>query len=311
MQDSLERKESPMESGATHETEQLRKRIAALWGAVLALAVILSGVTGYGYLTLQKHNVQLSELPGVQETLALAGQRLDAVETKLTSWAADWDAVQARLSKLDRKVAYNRELARSEAAKQAAAAEERLRAELDEQAKAVDARFVLLESGQEAERARLTQLRDEIANVRLDTGHDLGALNDQVARGERQLDELARTLDRQRVSFEATKNRTEELAPGISLRVTGTNVSHQRVKGWLWLVEDRKFLWIKDLGLQQAMVFYRKDGRGPNELVITQVSGGSVAGYLLLPGGEISGFRSASPATGGATTGAPAAENGQ
>jgi len=279
------------ESGNTFETEQVRRRLAALWVAVVALAVVLSGVTAYGYLTLQKHNLQLSQLPGVQETLALAGQRLEAVEGKLQAWAADWDTLQARMTGLERRVAYNRELARSEARKQAAAVEERLRAEAGELAKAMDARLVLLESGAEAERARLGQLQEDVAAARTESRRELASVREDLARGDQRLEELARVIDRERVDFEMDKNSTRELAGGISLRITSTNVGQQKVKGWMWLLPDRKTLWVRDLGIQQAYVFYRRDGSGPSELVITSVQDGGVSGYLLLPralAGEVS-----------------------
>ena len=286
------------ESGNTYQLDQLRQRITRLWVAVVALAVVLSGVTAYGYLTLQKHNLQLAQLPGVQETLALAAKRLDGVEGKLQTWAADWDALQARLTGLERRVAYNRELARTEAQKQAAAAEARLRVEASEQAQATDARLTLLESGAEAERARLGQLQEDVAAARVDARRELASVRQDLARGDQRVEELARVLDRERVDFEMDQDSTRELAGGVSLRITSTNVSHQNVKGWMWLLPDRKTLWIRELGIQQALVFYRRDGSGPSELVITSVQDGGVSGYLLLPravAGEVS--RSA-PASG-------------
>lgn len=293
------------ESGNTQETvEQLRRRVTALWVAVVALALVLGSLAGYGYLTLEKHNLQLSQLPGVQETVAALGQRLEAAEGKLRAWAADWSALEARLDKLDRKVAYNRQLARTEAQKLATQVEERLRADLDDASRAADARLNLLESGQEAGRARLEQVREEVAAVRQETGHDLSALQQQMAESESRVADLARLHEPARVDFELAKDRTRELAPGISLRITGTNVSHQRASGWMWLLPDRKTLWVRELGIQQPFTFYRKDGGGPAELVITTVTPGSVAGYLLLPAGQ--GF-DASPAADAGATAAPAA----
>ena len=87
------------------------------------------------------------------------------------------------------------------------------------------------------------------------------------------------------------KNSTRELAGGVSLRITSTNVAQQKVKGWMWLLPDRKTLWVRELGIQQAYVFYRRDGSGPSELVITSVQDGGVSGYLLVPravAGEVS-----------------------
>lgn len=294
------------ESGNTQETQQLRRRITTLWGAVVALAVLLTAAAGYGYVALNKLNLQIADLPGMQATLQAAGQRLDSVETAVQGWTADWDALRARLTGLERKVAYNRELARTEAQKQAAAVEERLRTEMSAQAQAVDARLQTLESGAETERTSLAQLQEDVSAVRSEGRQEVASLRQDMTRGEQRVEELARAIDRERVGFEVAKNHTQELAPGISLRLTGTNVSYQRVKGWIWLVEDRKFLWVKDLGLQQALVFYRKDGRGPNELVITQVGDGSATGYLLLATGErqeVGGAPAAAPASGQPATG--------
>jgi len=295
------------ESGNTYQLDQLRQRITRLWVAVVALAVVLSGVTAYGYLTLQKHNLQLAQLPGVQETLALAAKRLDGVEGKLQTWAADWDALQARLTGLERRVAYNRELARTEAQKQAAAAEARLRVEASEQAQATDARLTLLESGAEAERARLGQLQEDVAAARVDARRELASVRQDLARGDQRVEELARVLDRERVDFEMDQDSTRELAGGVSLRITSTNVSHQKVKGWMWLLPDRKTLWIRELGIQQALVFYRRDGSGPSELVITSVGDGSVAGYLLLPRAVAGEVSSGAPASGAPGTAQPTA----
>ena len=306
--DELRGRIEARESGDTRETEQLRRRITALWVAVVALAVVLSGATAYGYLALEKLNLKVSDLPGVQQSLALAGSRLDAVEAKLNTWAGDWDVLQARLTKLDKKVAYNRELARAEAQKQAEAAAAELRAEMEEQGKAVDARLGLLESSQEAERARLAQLQEDLESTRVEGRRELASVRQDLVRGDQRVEELARVIDRERVDFELDEGRTRELANGVSLRITGTNVSHQKVKGWLWLLPDRKTLWIRDLGIQQAMVFYRKDGGGPNELVITSVQDGSVSGYLLLPNGQRLDLTGQAPAATGAGT--PAAEAG-
>ncbi len=294
------------ESGNTYQLDELRGRITRLWVAVVALAVVVSGVTAYGYLTLEKYNMQLAQLPGVQETLALASQRLDTVEAGLKTWASDWDALQARLAKLDRRVNSSRELARAEAEKQAAAAEARLQVVMAEQAQAVNARLTLLESGAEAERASLAALQQDVAAVRLDTGRDLARVSQDLSRGEQRVEELARVLDRERVDFEMDAGHTRELADGVSLRITSTDVARQKVKGWMWLLPDRKTLWVRDLGIQQALVFYRRDGSGPSALVITSVQDGGVSGYLLLPRAAAGDVSSGAPATGGAAQ--PAAD---
>lgn len=273
-----------VESGNTQRQPQppSGRSTTALWSALVVLTVALVGVAAYGYLTLQKHNLRLSQLPGFGESLTLLRERLDAAEAKLSAWAQDTDRLEARMTKLDRKMRYNRELVRTEAKELTSQLHERVQAELEERDQVFDARFNLLESGHEASRDRLAQLREEIGAVQRDTGHDLASLHQQVARGESNLAALEHQLERRRVDFELAKNRTTELARGISLRVTKTNVSHQRVKGWLWLMPDRRTLWVRELGIQQPLVFYHKHSEAPNELVITRVTKDAVIGYFLL-----------------------------
>jgi hypothetical protein len=52
----------------------------------------------------------------------------------------------------------------------------------------------------------------------------------------------------------------------------------------MWLMPDRRTIWLKNQGAQEPIVFYGvKDGK-KRELVITNVTKNSVTGYLLLPG---------------------------
>jgi hypothetical protein len=46
---------------------------------------------------------------------------------------------------------------------------------------------------------------------------------------------------------------------------------------------DRRTLCVRELGVQQPLVFYHKGSDQPNELVITRVAKDAVIGYLLLP----------------------------
>jgi hypothetical protein len=272
------------ESGNTQTRNEPRRggSTIVLWTAVVVLTAALVGATGYGYLTLQKHNIQLSELPGLQESLDLLAERLDSTDKKFDEWD------QPRVSKLDRKIAYNRELARTQAQKMIDEAQKKVDAQFGERDLASDARFRLLEAGQEAERARLAQVQDQIASVRQETGEEIGLLHGQLRRGEHNLDALARQLEHRRIDFELAKKNTRELAPGVSLRITKTNVRRQEVDGWLWLMPDRRTLWVRDLGLLQPLIFYHEDSEQPNELVITRVTRNSVIGYVLLPaGGEV------------------------
>jgi hypothetical protein len=94
---------------------------------------------------------------------------------------------------------------------------------------------------------------------------------------------LADTVNRNRIDFEVSRNRTEEVAPGIFLTVRDTNVDRQQINGWLQVAEDGRTVWFRDQGAQKVMTFTTKRDERSHELVFTHVSKQGVAGYLLIP----------------------------
>ena len=48
--------------------------------------------------------VQLGELPGVQESVGLLGERVAAAEASMSAWSVNWDAVEAKLGLLEKRV---------------------------------------------------------------------------------------------------------------------------------------------------------------------------------------------------------------
>ena len=87
-------------------------------------------------------------------------------------------------------------------------------------------------------------------------------------------------VEAKRVSFEIGRNHSRQLAPGISMGVTDTNVYRHRVDGWMWVMPDRRTIWLRDHNEREPVVFYgHADGR-MHELVITSVTRNSVKGYL-------------------------------
>lgn len=307
---------------ANQELERLQGRARRLGAAVIILFILLAGTATYGYFTLKEHNVQLGELPGVQESMSLLGDRMATVEASLSSMSVNWDTVQEKLGRLESGVRSARAAARKQTQELVAQLQERMSAQLEERARVLESRVERLENDQSLERARLDQLHEQIAAVRRDTGDDLGALSAQVTRNqgavERLDQELGRQVARERVDFEIGTGYTRELAAGVSLHLTKADVRYQRVKGWVWLLPDRKTLWVKQLGIQQPLRFYRKDGTGtsgPHELVITRVSKDGAAGYLLLPAGAEAGTPAAEvhdpfrPSGSGVATAPPRAGN--
>jgi sortase A len=86
-----------------------------------------------------------------------------------------------------------------------------------------------------------------------------------------------------RQMFEVRTNHSRQLSAGVSLGVTATDVFHHRVNGWMWVMPDRRTIWLHNHSAKEPVIFYgRLDGK-ERELVITAITKISVKGYLLLP----------------------------
>src|SRR5207244_796915 len=84
-----------------------------------------------------------------------------------------------------------------------------------------------------------------------------------------------------RVSFELRKGASRQLSPGISFGLTATDPYSHEISGWMWVMPDRRTIWLKAQGTHNPVVFYsRADGRR-RELRITHVAANSAAGYLV------------------------------
>ena len=89
--------------------------------------------------------------------------------------------------------------------------------------------------------------------------------------------------DGRRVDFEVRKGSSRQLTPGISLGLTWADPYTHEVSGWMWVMPDRRTIWLRSQSSRQPVVFYgREDGR-KRELHITHVNANSISGYLLLP----------------------------
>jgi sortase A len=87
----------------------------------------------------------------------------------------------------------------------------------------------------------------------------------------------------QRMTFEVSKNHSQQLSPGISLGVTGIEPADLRVNGWIWLMPDRRTIWLRDHSAHEPVVFYGYQDGKRRELVITRVTKNSITGYVLVP----------------------------
>ena len=275
------------ESGNT--TQLIQPRASAttgLWVTVAALALALAGLTGYGFVVLDEYGIEIRRLPGLEGTLTKLGLRAESTETTLARWETRADQLEANLKKVNARIRHHRKIAERRADRAVAALEERIGQRFTEQATAVNARFGEMETEQAADRAITVQLGTGLNSLRQETQWELAGLERSQALQRRELGALAAQRERRRVDFELAKGRTVEIAPGVSLHVEKTDVSFQRVKGWIWLLPDARAVWVRELGAQQPLVFYSKVSDEPRELVITRVGRKTVTGYLVLPASD-------------------------
>ena len=94
---------------------------------------------------------------------------------------------------------------------------------------------------------------------------------------------LADAVNRNRIDFEVSPNKTKEVAPGIFLTVRDTDVERQQINGWLQISAEGRTVWLHDQGAQKAMIFTTKRDERRHELIFTRVGKRAVSGYLLIP----------------------------
>src|SRR5574341_1908200 len=93
-------------------SDRYRRRRGVIWAAslVVAAALIALGVIGvsrYGRPVWQKHATLLAQVPGLQNSLTAAGNRIDAVEGKVRGWADDQDLLWKRIGRLETRINSN------------------------------------------------------------------------------------------------------------------------------------------------------------------------------------------------------------
>ena len=158
-------------------------------------------------------------------------------------------------------------------------------------------------------RSELKGQNEQIEQVRRDANREMDGLHERVAATRSDLDALARESAKERVDFELSRGAAYEPIPGVLITLKNTNVSYQRVEdGWVQVVPDGRFLWIRSQGIQQPMVFYTQQDSRPYQLVFTRITRDGAVGYLVHPGGPPVANRASGPRAAEAELTASAAE---
>jgi hypothetical protein len=286
--------------------EELKKRHpAAHWIAITVLAAAIGGLCWYGYPAMSQAPAMLAQLPGLQKSLESVNTDLAEMATRIKDWGRSQQELQDHVAKFEKETASRFHSTRNQVQGLRAEVGQRVHAEVAAETLGIETKLAQLDSTSASGRADLDKIQTEVAALRDETVHQaeqlqnarseierqsairdqqLASLNAQIGREMRDAEDLAKKLAVKRVDFEVTRNHNQELTEGVSLDITATDVSHRRVTGWMWIMPDRRTIWLRAQGAQQPAVFYGyQDGRR-RELVITNVTKDSVTGYLLLPG---------------------------
>lgn len=275
----------------------------------LLLVLVLAAGGWYAYHALQRHEAALAQFPGVQKAMDAIGDQVKQTDQKLASWADDQQSLRDQTAQLAQKMEKRVATVAKQAQASSAEMYRRVQAQIDDRLQRVDARLTRIESSGETQETRIAELQRELEDVRSQAASqaerqagDIAAVRSKMeesgATQERQLarlrqseeadrrdvDEIGHKLAVHRVDFEITRNHSRELAEGISLDVTSTDPRYRRASGWMWVMPDRRTIWLKGQGAGEPVVFYGHEDGKKRELVITGVTKSSVTGYLLLPG---------------------------
>lgn len=277
------------------------QRHAGRWVAIFFVAIAIGGLCWYGYPTLKQVPALAAQIPGLQKSFEAVSGRLADVDSRIQNWASGQQQLKEHVAQVEAALAGRIQGARKQAQALSDKVYERLQGEMAAQQQAVDAKIARLESQNGADYAKLqtevASLREETArqaeqlrNVRAEMERDgtnrdqqLVSLNQEMGRQARDVESINNKLAVKRVDFEVTRDHSQQLADGVSLGITGTDVSHRRVNGWLWIMPDRRTIWLRDQGAQQPVVYYGYHDGKRREVVFTNVAKNSVSGYVLLP----------------------------
>jgi hypothetical protein len=274
---------------------------AGHWIAIGLLAVAIAGLCWYSYPTLKQVPAMLAQFPAVQKSLEGINAQLADSESRFKAWTNNQQQLQEHIADVEKAMASRIGAVRKRAQDLSNDVYQRIHSEVAAQNQVTETKIARLESSSEADRATVEKLQTELATLREQTAtqiqsvrsemnreganrdQQLVSLHEQVGRESRDVDGLNKKLAVKRVDFEVTRNHSQQLTEDVSLGVTKTDVSHRRITGWMWVMPDRRTIWLRGQGAQEPVVFYgTRDGKR-RELVITNVAKNSVSGYLILP----------------------------
>jgi len=117
-----------------------------LWGAIIAIVLSVIGLSWYAHSFMTGTGTVLGEIPSLQQLTNTMGDRLNAVDGKLTEWAGDRAAMTERIGKIEKAASANLKTARTQAQSFANEVGQRVRQEMAETLQRLQGRIGNVES---------------------------------------------------------------------------------------------------------------------------------------------------------------------
>src|ERR1017187_2668203 len=145
-----------------------KRRAAGLWACLASLAVIFAVAIAYGYSILQHEDIQLEQVPGIAKSLSAIGLHVADVERRLADSKTDQHNLAARIQNIAAESAAGLNLNRQQTAAMVAHVQQILSARVNQQTAALQPELSQLIRERDADRARLAQLEQQLAQARYD-----------------------------------------------------------------------------------------------------------------------------------------------
>lgn len=267
-----------------------RRGTAALWTAIAVLAVALAVAVTYGYSVISKQNTELMWLSGRTSSLGAMRGRVETLETLLNRSDVRQAILAARVQNMDSDWRSGVDAVRLRAAGLVANARQSADRDLGQHTAALNAEIEQVATRQHAQLALIAQLEDQLANTRREMAaakaeytRRLAVLRQLQVSSQQEIYSLNNVLSTDQVNFEAEKNRDAEIVQGVELHLSGTDMAHQKFRGWIRIAGGQRTIWVRNHPAELPVVFYPKPGGEAYELVVTKVNPQGVSGYLLAP----------------------------
>jgi sortase A len=85
-----------------------------------------------------------------------------------------------------------------------------------------------------------------------------------------------------RLQFVVSERHTSEVAPGITIGLYWADVPRHRASGYIWFAPQRRRIWLWNQTVNHPLAFDRQKDGSERQLVVTSVTKGSAAGYVLV-----------------------------